>query len=263
MTHSPDNYAGKAVMITGASRGIGAAAARAYAAAGASVLLAARSEAAIEALAEELRAAGANARSVRCDVSVYADVQAAVELCRQAFGRIDILINNAGVVEPIARIEESDPAAWGAAFDVNAKGVYYGLRAAAPAMVAQGSGVIVNISSGAAYGALEGWSHYCSGKAAALSLTRCGARELGEKGVRVVGLSPGTVATDMQTAIKTSGVNPVSQLNWEDHIPAEWVAQAILWLSSPAGAAHDGADFSLKTEEGRRAAGLPAPGRTR
>ena len=140
-------------------------------------------------------------------------LNAAIYKCVAEFGRLDILVNNAGVIDPIARIADSDPRQWDQVVDINVKGVYHGLRAAIPVMEAQGSGVIVNLSSGAANGALEGWSHYCATKAAVLSLTRCADKECRENGIRVVGLSPGTVATDMQVSIKASGINPVSQLD--------------------------------------------------
>jgi 3-oxoacyl-[acyl-carrier protein] reductase len=123
-------------------------------------------------------------------------------------------------------------------------------------MLAKGSGTIVNISSGAAVSALEGWSQYCSSKAAALSLTRCSDKEFGEKGVRVVGLSPGTVATKMQVDIKASGINPVSQLDPSVHIPAEWVGETICWLCTPAGDTYRGIDCSLRDEDVRKAVGL-------
>ena len=120
----------------------------------------------------------------------------------------------------------------------------------------RGGGVIVNISSGAATSALEGWSHYCSSKAGALSLTRCAERENRESPVRVVGLSPGTVATEMQVAIRGSGVNPVSRLDPSVHIPGEWVAQAIGWLCGPDAAEFRGVDVSLRDENIRRRVGL-------
>ena len=124
-------------------------------------------------------------------------------------------------------------------------------------MVARGGGTVINISSGAATSALEGWSHYCSTKAAVLSLTRCADKEYRDSGINVIGLSPGTVATGMQVAIKASGINPVSRLDPSAHIPAEWVARAILYLCGPEGAAFAGQDFSLKTAEGRQRVGLP------
>ncbi len=247
---------GKTAIVTGASRGIGAATAQVLAQQGVAVVLAARSLDQVEKVAEGIRQAGGKASAVACDVSRYADVAAAVDHCLSTFGRVDILVNNAGVIEPIARLADSDPEEWGRAADINYKGVYYGLRAVLPIMEAQGSGVIVNISSGAATGALEGWSHYCSSKAAALSLTRCADKEYRDKGIRVVGLSPGTVATEMQVVVKASGVNPVSQLDPSVHIPADWPARTIAWLCTEDAAEFAGTDFSLKSDEGRRRAGL-------
>jgi 3-oxoacyl-[acyl-carrier protein] reductase len=247
---------GKAAIITGASRGIGAATAHELANHGVSVILAARTLSETEAIAAKIQASGGKAIAVQCDVSNYDDVSAAVSKCISEFGQLDILVNNAGVIEPIARIADSDPQQWDQVVDINVKGVYHGLRAAIPVMESQGSGVIVNLSSGAAGGALEGWSHYCSTKAAVLSLTKCADKECRENGIRVVGLSPGTVATDMQVAIKASGINPISQLDPSVHISAEWSARAIAWLCTEDAAEFSGTDFSLKSDEGRRRAGL-------
>jgi len=249
-----DLSGGKTALITGASRGIGAAGARAFVEAGASVVLAARTAGEIDALAAEL---GDGARAVVCDVADYGAVERAVGVAVEAFGGLDILVNNAGTIEPIARLEESDPAEWGTVIDVNLKGVYHGMRAAHGPMVARGGGVIVNISSGAATGVLEGWLHYCASKAGVLSLTKGAHLEWADQGVRVVGLSPGTVATDMQVAIRDSGVNAVSKMDWDAHIPPEWVARAMVWLCTDAARHHDGGDFSLKTDAGRAEVGLP------
>ena len=246
----------QAAIVTGASRGIGAATARELAARGAAVTLLARSADEIEAIAAEIRDGGGRAEATACDVARYADVEAAVARTLEAFGRVDVLVNNAGLIDPIARIDESDPEAWGRAVDVNLKGVYHGVRAVLPAMLERGAGTIVNLSSGAATGALEGWSHYCATKAAVLSLTRCVHKEYAERGVRCVGLSPGTVATDMQVSIKGSGINPVSRLDPSAHIPPEWAARAVGWLCTDAAREFDGGDFSIKTEEGRRLVGL-------
>ena len=249
---------GKAAIVTGASKGIGAATAEELAKQGVAVVLAARSEGAIKEIAAKIEAAGGKAKAIACDVANYDEVAAAVELCKSSYGSVDILVNNAGVIDPISRLAESDPEGWGQAIDINVKGVYHGLRAALPLMQAQGAGVIVNVSSGAATSALEGWSHYCSSKAAVLMLTKCVHKEYADKGIRVVGMSPGTVATDMQVAIKGSGINPVSQLDFSVHIPPEWPAKAIAWLCTDAAREYDGGDFSLKTEEGRRKVGLVA-----
>jgi NAD(P)-dependent dehydrogenase (short-subunit alcohol dehydrogenase family) len=250
------DLSGKVALVTGASRGIGAAAARRLAKAGTAVVLASRSHDQTRAIAHEICRAGGRARAVDCDVTHYQDVADAVSCCVDDCGSLDILVNNAGIIEPIARLADSDPDAWWRIAEVNYKGVYHGLRAALPVMLGRASGVVINISSGAATGALEGWSHYCSSKAAVLSLTRCADKEYAARGIRVVGLSPGTVATAMQVAIKASGINPVSKLDPGAHITSEWVAEAIAWLCTEAGAPYAGADFSLKTDEGRRLVGL-------
>lgn len=250
------NLEGKTALITGASRGIGAATAIRLAEYGARVVLLARTRTEIDAVAAQIQATGGTADALTCDVTSYGDVDAAVQFCVTRHGGLDILVNNAGLIEPISRLADSDPDEWGRVADVNYKGVYHGLRAAIPVMEAGGGGVIVNISSGAATSPLEGWSHYCSSKAAVLSLTRCADKEYADAGIRVVGLSPGTVATGMQVAIKSSGINPVSQLDPSVHIPAEWAAEAVAWLCTDAGAPYAGTDFSIKTDEARALVGL-------
>ena len=244
---------GRAVLVTGASRGIGAAAARAFAAAGAQVGLLARTEEAVGDLAAEI---GPAALAIPCDVTRYWEVAAAVDAVVQSFGRLDVLVGNAGVIEPIAHLADADPDGWGRAIDVNLKGVFHGMRAVMPVMVRQGGGTVLTVSSGAAHGAVEGWSHYCASKAGAAMLTACAHEEGRAHGVRAMGLSPGTVATRMQREIKASGVNRISQLDWSDHIPPEWPARALVWMCSPDADEFAGAEVSLRDEGVRRRVGL-------
>jgi NAD(P)-dependent dehydrogenase (short-subunit alcohol dehydrogenase family) len=244
---------GKTVLITGASRGIGAAAAHVFAEAGANVVLAARSAAEIERMAGEI---GGKAIAVPCDVANYASVKAAVDRAVETFGGLDVLINNAGVIEPISHLDASDPEGWGQVIDINLKGVYHGMRAAMPVMEANGGGSILTISSGAAHGPVEAWSHYCASKAAVHMLTRCIDKEARDKGIRAIGLSPGTVATEMQREIKASGINPISKLDWSDHIPPEWPAKCLLWMCGPGGDDWLGDEISLRDENIRKAVGL-------
>ena len=246
----------KVAMVTGANRGIGAATAIKLAEYGATVLLTGRDRASLNDVANIIYAAGGTVGMAICDVSKYDDVQNAVNRCVNDYGSIDILVNNAGTIDPIVKLSESDPEVWGKAIDVNVKGVYHGLRAALPAMAKQGTGSIVNLSSGAASTPLEGWSHYCASKAAAKMLTVAAHKEAFEQGVRVMGLSPGTVATDMMAKIKASGVNQVSQLDWSTHITPEWVAEGIAYLCTPAGDHYVGKDLELRSEEARRLIGL-------
>ncbi|WOI56315.1 SDR family oxidoreductase [Palleronia sp. LCG004] len=245
---------GKVALITGASRGIGAAAAREFVAEGAKVALLARSGDEIAELAGELGADSAIA--IPCDISRFWEMRAAVDACIQTFGALDILVNNAGVIEPISHLSDADPDAWGQVIDINLKGVFNGMRAAMPAMIEAGSGTILTISSGAAHNPIEAWSHYCASKAGAAMLTRCADHEARDKGLRIMGLSPGTVATEMQREIKASGVNPVSKLEWDDHIPPEWPAKALVWMCGAESDAHLGGEISLRDEDIRNTIGL-------
>ncbi|WP_425071729.1 SDR family oxidoreductase [Sagittula sp. S175] len=244
---------GKVVLITGASRGIGAEAARAFAQAGARVALVARGADAIADLAGEI---GPNAVAIPCDISRYWEVEQAVAACIQAHGGLDILVNNAGVIEPIAHMAEADPDAWGQVIDINLKGVFHGMRAALPVMLDQGHGTVLTIGSGAAHGPVEGWSQYCSSKAGALMLTKMAHKEYGTRGIRAISLSPGTVATQMQREIKASGINPVSQLDWSDHIPPEWVARTLVWMCGAEADGFLGDEVSLRDEAIRAKVGV-------
>jgi NADP-dependent 3-hydroxy acid dehydrogenase YdfG len=259
MPETPSEFSNQIVFITGASRGIGAATARHMAGLGAQVVLVARSIQAIEAQAQHICQQGGHALALACDVADPHSVEQAVAQTRKVFGEVTVLVNNAGVIDPIAKLHQTDTDAWSRAVDVNIKGVYLASRAVIPAMLERGQGTIINISSGAAYSALEGWSAYCATKAAVLSLTRSLHKEYGDRGLRALGLSPGTVATAMQDRIRDSGINPVSRLKPSAHIPAEWVAQAIAYLCGPSGDTHLGTDFVLKTPEARSALGLPPP----
>ena len=247
------NLAGKTVVITGASRGIGAEAARVFAAAGANVALIARSSDAIEKLATEI---GTQAIALTCDVASYASVEDAIAKAKETFGSVDTLINNAGVIEPISQLASADPDEWGTVIDINLKGVFNGMRAVLPMMIASGGGSILTISSGAAHGPVEAWSHYCASKAAAKMLTECVHKENGADGIRAIGLSPGTVATQMQVEIKASGINPISQLDWDVHIPADWPARTLLWMCGSDADQYCGQELSLRDEGLRKRVGL-------
>ncbi len=222
--------AGKICIVTGASRGIGAATARELARRGAMAIVAARDGAACERVAEAIRGAGGAAEAAACDVAAWDQVEALVEGVAARHGRIDALVNNAGVIEPIARLAESDPAAWARAVAVNLTGAYHGCRAVLPHFRRAGGGVIVNVSSGAADKALEGWSAYCAGKAGLRMLTRALHLETRGQGVRVYGLQPGVVDTEMQARIRASALNPMSRLRREVLAPAEAPARVIAWL---------------------------------
>lgn len=250
---------GTHVVITGASRGIGAAAARIFAAAGARLTLIARNADAVQALAAQLAAEpGGAAQGMGCDVADFSALSDAVARAEAAFGPTGVLINNAGVIEPIAQLADVDAAAFGKAVDITFKGVFHGMRAVLPGMIARRGGTILTVGSGAAHNPLEGWGSYCAAKAGALMLTRVAHLEAAAAGVRVISLSPGTVATDMQVKIRASGVNPISRLEWSAHIPPEWPAQTLLWMCGSGADGFRGGEVSLREEAVRRQVGLIA-----
>ncbi|WP_297103857.1 SDR family oxidoreductase [uncultured Devosia sp.] len=251
MSTSPTpDLTGKVVLITGTRRGIGAAAAGHLAALGADIV----------ALNRSVADRSTPGMALECDVSDLDAVARAMDRVARSKGRVDVLINNAGTIEPIARIIDSDPADWSHAIATNLTGAYAVARLALPLLLKAGGGTIINISSGAATSALEGWSHYCASKAGLRALTACMDVELRGRGIRVIGLSPGTVATDMQTAIRASAINAVSRLSPSVHLSPDWVAKAIAFLCTAEADPYLGTDFSLKTEEGRRLSGLPPLG---
>jgi NAD(P)-dependent dehydrogenase (short-subunit alcohol dehydrogenase family) len=146
--------------------------------------------------------------------------------------------------------------AWGQLIDTNLKGLYYGIRYALPFMKSNNGGTILNVGSGAAKTPLEGWSHYCSSKAAVHHLTACLHKEEAENGIRALTLSPGTVATDMQKIIAKSGINSVSELSWEEHIDAHWPAMALAWMTTSESDGWLGQTVSLRDKKIRELIGL-------
>ena len=244
---------GKIALVTGASRGLGEGVARALAADGAAVMLLARDGDLAQQVASEIVAGGGEAEALACDVSDYPSVERAVADTRQRLGGLDILVNNAGVIEPIAEIAASDPAIWARSIQINLIGAYYVVRAVLDGML-QGGGTIINVSSGAAYRPLEGWSSYCAGKAGLAMLTRSLALET--TGVRIFGFSPGTIDTDMQVKIRASGLNQVSQIPRGNLSPVEHAVRGLLYLCNGASDDLAGQDVSMRDEAFRKRIGL-------
>jgi NAD(P)-dependent dehydrogenase (short-subunit alcohol dehydrogenase family) len=199
-------------------------------------------------VAQSIVAAGGRASARACDVSDYAEVAGLVAETNGRFGRIDALINNAGVIEPIASIADSDPAVWARNIQINLNGAYFAIRAVLPGMIAAGGGTIVNVSSGAAIRPLEGWSAYCAGKAGLHMLTRAIALETAGQGIRVFGFQPGTTDTDMQVLIRASGINVISKIPRENLTPVAHPAAAIVYLCTEAAGDLHGQEFSLRDE---------------
>ena len=246
-------FEGYGVVITGASRGIGEAAAKVFAKAGAKVALLARSETELARIATDI---GPSAFPIPCDIADYSKVSQAMETAKDALGQIDVLISNAGKISPMAPLAQTNPSDWADTIDVNLKGVYYGVRCVLPEMIERGCGTLITVSSGAAHEPKEPWSAYCASKAGAYMLTRSIHKEYGDKGIRALGLSPGTVATQMQREIKASGLGSISKLDWDEHIPPEWPAKALLWMCSSDADAWLGDDVSLREVDVRKRVGL-------
>ncbi len=247
---------GKVALVTGASRGLGEGVARAMADQGAAVMLVARDGAAAAAVAREIVASGGRAEALACDVADYGAVASAVAATRERLGGLDLLVNNAGIIEPIADLATSDPAAWANNIQINLVGAYNVVRAVLDGMLKAGGGTIVNVSSGAAHRPLEGWSAYCAGKAGLAMVTRAIALETAGRGIRIFGFSPGTIDTDMQVKIRASGMNQVSRIPRGDLSPVAHAVRGLLYLCDIASDDLIGQDVSMRDEAFRPRIGL-------
>ncbi len=192
MAAEPDRHVGKVAVVTGGASGIGRGIADRFAAEGARVVVADRNA---TALAEVADALGDRAHAVPCDVTDEAQVDALVAEAADRFGRLDVMVNNAGIIQ-ISPVVETAYADWQRMFDVNVHGVFLGSRAAARRMIAQGNGgVIVNASSGAGRRGVPNIAHYCATKAAIIMLSQSLAVELAPHGIRVNCYAPGHIQT--------------------------------------------------------------------
>jgi NAD(P)-dependent dehydrogenase (short-subunit alcohol dehydrogenase family) len=238
MPHPSFDIAGQVVLITGAGRGLGAGLAVAFAAAGARVVLGDIDPQAAEATAAHLRAAGHEALGLPCDIRDVAAVEALCDAALAAFGRLDVLLNNAGVNVP-KPAEELAPAEWEHVVGTNLSGTWHCCQAAGRIMLRQGTGCIITICS--IHGHVGSYIHqaaaYNASKAALINLTRSLALEWGPRGVRVNGLSPGPLATELMTT-RLANSEYVRKLMERMALrrigtPAD-VAGAALFLASPA-----------------------------
>jgi NAD(P)-dependent dehydrogenase (short-subunit alcohol dehydrogenase family) len=256
----------KSALVTGAGRGIGRATALQLASCGARVILTARGRGEIETAAAEIRSSDGNAEAIPCDVGRTEDVRALFA----AAGPVDILINNAGVIAPIALLADADPEAWQYNIAVNLDGVFLTCRFALPAMLERGWGRIVNVSSGAARGTTAGWSAYSAAKAGIEALTGVLAKEVGDRGVRVNAVRPGIVDTEMQVEIRGSTPEQFTPENVERfrgykergllRDPAD-PARLILWLLRPEADGHNGEILAIDDPEVAARVGLQPMGR--
>ena len=192
--------AGRVVVITGGTRGIGLASARLLAEDGASVVVSGRDAGRLEAVTRELEAAGKAILSVAADVAKREDADRLVEAAREGFGRIDVLVNNAGMTRDqlLVRMKDDD---WDQVLDTNLRGVFLMTRAVSKVMMRQRSGRIINISSTAGVMGNAGQVNYSAAKAGVIGLTKAAARELAHWNILVNAVAPGLIETDMSAGL--------------------------------------------------------------
>jgi NADP-dependent 3-hydroxy acid dehydrogenase YdfG len=223
---------GKIVVITGASSGLGAAAARRLASEGARVVLGARRADRLQSLVDEIQAAGGVALSVPIDVTQRADVQRLVAAAVNEFGRLDVILNNAGLM-PLAPFERLKVDEWDQMIDVNVKGVLYGIAAALPQMQKQRSGQIINVSSVYGHIVAKGAGVYCGTKWAVRAISEGLRQEVKPYNVRTTIISPGAVATDLLSTISDTDVHDqVKAVVDEIAIPADSFARMVSFAIS-------------------------------
>jgi NAD(P)-dependent dehydrogenase (short-subunit alcohol dehydrogenase family) len=246
------DFTGKVVVITGAAGGIGQAAARAFATAGARLVLVDRDAGAGEEVSGAIRRHGGDARFVAADVTRSGEVQAYVKAALDAHGRIDCFFNNAGIEGKVAETAEYDEAVFDAVLAVNVKGVFLGLRHVLPVMLRQKAGAVVNTASVAGLVGTPGMPAYVASKHAVIGLTKAAAGEVARRGVRVNAVCPGPVETRMMQSLEAQldPSNPASiGERYKAGIPSgryttpEEVAQVVLFLCSDLAANVNGAQW--------------------
>ncbi len=234
------SFAGKAALVTGAGKGMGLATAKAFAEAGAAVLLADIDEDSVLEAAGELLKSGHKAIGMRCDVADEAEVKAAVEKTVASFGRLDAAYNNAGIQSLVTDTADLTSEEWDRVFNVNLRGVFLCMKYELMQMRRQGSGAIVNCSSIGGLIGLPGRAAYHAAKHGVLGLTKSAALEYAPRGIRINAVCPGTIRTPMVEDMFTSGdlseedvvkLAPINRLG-----EASEIADAVLWLCSPMSA---------------------------
>jgi NADP-dependent 3-hydroxy acid dehydrogenase YdfG len=223
---------GKIVVITGASSGLGEATARLLSSQGASVVLGARRAARLQSLAEALTEAGGKAIALPTDVTQPDQVQALVDAAVQAFGRIDVMINNAGLM-PQALLERLQIGEWDRMIDVNIKGVLYGIAAALPYMQKQKAGHFINVSSVAGHKVGPGFAVYAATKFAVRALSEGLRQEVKPYSIRTTVISPGAVATELpDSSTDPDAAARVRKFYAEAAIPADSFARVVAFAMS-------------------------------
>jgi NADP-dependent 3-hydroxy acid dehydrogenase YdfG len=227
-----NNIEGKIIVITGASSGLGEAAARLLSSQGATVVLGARRIDRIQKLADELGRSGGKALAVPTDVTDCGQVKALVHAAVRTFGRIDVMINNAGLMphSPLERLKTDE---WNQMIDVNIKGVLYGIAAALPHMKQQKSGHFINVSSVAGHKVTPAGAVYAATKHAVRALSEGLRQEVKPYNIRTTIISPGAVTTELPDSITEADVSERIHKFYEEFaIPADSFARAVAFAIS-------------------------------
>jgi NAD(P)-dependent dehydrogenase (short-subunit alcohol dehydrogenase family) len=231
-----DEFAGKVALITGATSGIGAAAAGAFARRRAHVVIVGRDKVRGDDVVRDCAGLGGRTLFFQADVSRAGDVAAMLDFAVESFGRVDIAFNNAGFQEPRALLTEQPDEMYDRTFDTNVRSIFHSMKAEIAVMLTQGAGTIINNASvSGVRNPNPGLALYCASKAAVLSLTRSAAMEYAPSNIRINAVSPGRIVTPMMLASKIADMSavaaglPLRRMGQ----PAE-VAAAVVWLASDA-----------------------------
>jgi NAD(P)-dependent dehydrogenase (short-subunit alcohol dehydrogenase family) len=248
---------GKVALVAGASRGIGAGTALAFARSGAAVVLAARDQAALDALAKQIRDEGGQALAVRTDVGDAASVQQLVQRTLDTFGRLDLAFNNATDGPMPAPLADIDLDAFDRGIRVNIRGTFIGMKYQIPAMLRGGGGSIVNMASIAGLRGFTGLSAYVAAKAGIIGLTKVAALDYADQGIRVNVVAPGPILTHnleragAEVQRQAGLATPMQRIGRVDE-----VAAAVLWLCSDQASFITGTTLPI---DGGQFAGLKPP----
>jgi NAD(P)-dependent dehydrogenase (short-subunit alcohol dehydrogenase family) len=257
MSQTKMDNSGRVALVAGASRGIGAATALAFARSGAAVALAARDEVALQAVADQIAREGGRAIAVRTDVADAASVERLVQRTLDAFGRLDMAFNNATDGPMPAPLHEIAPDDFDRGVRANVRGTFLGMKFQIAAMLGTGGGAIVNMASLAGVRGVANLSAYVAGKAGIIGLTQVAALDYADRGIRVNVVAPGPILTHhleragAEAQRMAAQSTPMGRVGTSDE-----VADAVLWLCSPQASFITGVVLPI---DGGQAAGLKPP----